>query len=112
MAETNNDSVPEQETKKKKAPVKRTREDKPAKEAVKKLPVKKDAAPPAAKGETVEKLRKFMRGAWAELKKVTWPNRRQLIAYTGVVFVSVVFIGVLIWIADSLLSRILGAIIK
>lgn len=111
MAETNNDAVLTQEPKKKKETIKKVKEDKPAKDAVKKLPVKKDPAPPA-KGETVNKVRKFLRGAWAELKKVSWPNRQQLIAYTGVVFVSVVFIGALIWIADSLLSKILGAIIK
>lgn len=111
MAETNNDAVLAQEPKNKKETVKKVKEDKPAKDAVKKLPVKKDPAPPV-KGETVNKLRKFLRGAWAELKKVSWPNRQQLVAYTVVVLVSVVFVGALIWIADSLLSKILGAIIK
>lgn len=111
MAETNNDAVLAQEPKKKKETVKKVKEDKPAKDTVKKLPVKKDAAPPP-KGETVGKIRKFLRGAWAELKKVSWPNRQQIIAYTGVVLVSVVFVGALIWIADSILSKILKFIIK
>lgn len=111
MSETNNDAVLSQEPKKKKEPVKKVKEDKPVKDAVKKVPVKKDPAPPAS-GETVNKVRKFLRGAWVELKKVSWPNRQQLIAYTGVVLVSVVFVGVLIWIADSLLGKIIGAIIK
>lgn len=111
MAETNNDAVLAQEPKKKKEPVKKIKEDKPSKESVKKLPVKKDTAPPP-KGETVGKIKKFLRGAWVELKKVSWPNRQQLIAYTVVVLVSVVFVGALIWIADSILSKILGAIIK
>ncbi len=111
MAETNNGSVLEQEPKKKKENVKKVKEDKPTKDQVKKMPVKKDAAPPA-KGETVNKIKKFLRGAWVELKKVNWPNRQQLIAYTVVVLVAVVLVGALIWIADSILSTILSKIIK
>lgn len=111
MAETDNDAVLTQEPKKKKEAVKKVKEDKPAKDTVKKLPVKKDPAPPA-KGEAVSKVRKFLRGAWAELKKVTWPNRQQIIAYTGIVFVAVMFVGALIWIADALLRNTLGLIIK
>ncbi|RNC62990.1 MAG: Protein translocase subunit SecE [Candidatus Dichloromethanomonas elyunquensis] len=41
------------------------------------------------------------REVWNELKKVHWPTREQLLIYTGVVFVSVGIIALLIWVVDS-----------
>lgn len=46
----------------------------------------------------------YFRGVWSELKKVQWPNRQQLITYTGVVFVAVAIVAFLLWIVDSGLS--------
>jgi preprotein translocase subunit SecE len=43
----------------------------------------------------------YFRDVWNELKKVHWPTRNQLLVYTGVVFVSVGIIALLIWIVDS-----------
>ncbi|MDD2234987.1 MAG: preprotein translocase subunit SecE [Desulfitobacteriaceae bacterium] len=58
-----------------------------------------------------KKTSEFFRGVWSELKKVQWPNRQQLITYTGVVFVAVVIVAFLIWIVDSGLSWILVKIL-
>jgi len=58
------------------------------------------------------RLKKFLREVRAELKKVSWPNRRELVAYTGIVFVSVVAVAILIWIIDAALTSVLRAIIK
>lgn len=57
-------------------------------------------------------LKKFVREVRAELKKVAWPTRRELVAFTGVVFVSVVVVSALIWIIDTSFSGLLMAIIK
>lgn len=57
-----------------------------------------------------EKLTEYFRGVWSELKKVHWPGRKQLIAYTGVVFVSVAIISFLLWLVDSGLSWVLTKI--
>ncbi|MBJ8347937.1 preprotein translocase subunit SecE [Antrihabitans sp. YC2-6] len=38
-----------------------------------------------------KRLRKFLREVIAELRKVIWPNRKQMITYTSVVLVFVVF---------------------
>ncbi|MHC1715172.1 MAG: preprotein translocase subunit SecE [Acidaminococcaceae bacterium] len=38
------------------------------------------------------------------LKKVTWPTKKQLIAYTVVVFITVFMIATLIWVIDSFFS--------
>ena len=79
-----------------------------ARDAIKKrLPVKKDNA----KGNRIESLQKFFRGVYTELKKVHWPNRREIAIYTSVVLVSVVTVAVLIWVFDSALSQLLKLIL-
>ncbi|RKO68042.1 preprotein translocase subunit SecE [Desulfofundulus salinus] len=60
----------------------------------------------------LEQVSKYFRGVYSELKKVHWPNRREVVTYTGVVLVAVTIVGILIWIFDSLLSRLLQFIIK
>ncbi|MHB8124532.1 MAG: preprotein translocase subunit SecE [Desulfitobacteriaceae bacterium] len=62
---------------------------------------------PANTQKQSEKTADYFRGVWSELKKVQWPNRQQLITYTGVVFVAVAIVAFLIWIVDSGLSWIL-----
>ncbi|EME19310.1 preprotein translocase subunit SecE [Rhodococcus triatomae BKS 15-14] len=54
-------------------------------------------APPAKKAEKPRKenifkrLRRFLREVIAELRKVIWPNRKQMVTYTTVVLVFVAF---------------------
>lgn len=126
MVETNQDAVQSEDAvKKKKTPTKKLAakdnvQDKPV---VKKLPAKKDGTPvksqqskPAKtatmpKKQTVANIKKFLKGSWSELKKVHWPGRQQLIAYTGVVLVSVTFVALLIFAIDSILGKLLQFII-
>ena len=54
---------------------------------------------------------KFFQSAWAELKKVHWPTRQQLLVYTAVVIFSVLVVAALIWVVDSILSQLLGYIL-
>jgi len=58
------------------------------------------------------KLTKFTKDTRSELKKVTWPNRKELVSYTSVVFVSVALAALLIWIVDIAFGNILGLIIR
>jgi len=58
-----------------------------------------------------ERTGKFFRGVWAELKKVHWPNQKQLITYTYVVLVATLTVAALIWVADSILSFLLDFIL-
>jgi len=53
----------------------------------------------------------FFREVWNELKKVHWPDRIQLLTYTGVVLVSVGIIAFLIWIVDSSLSYVMNMLL-
>jgi preprotein translocase subunit SecE len=52
------------------------------------------------------KLRTFLSEVRQELKRVTWPSRREVYATTFVVIVTSIFFGVYLWGLDLLLSRI------
>lgn len=56
--------------------------------------------------------KKFLREVKAELKKVSWPNKKELTANTGVVFVSVIVVAALIWVIDTVFTEVLRLIIK
>ena len=56
--------------------------------------------------------KKFFRVVKAELKKVSWPSKQELISNTGVVFISVVLVSGLIWAIDAAFTQVLRFIIK
>jgi preprotein translocase subunit SecE len=64
----------------------------------------------ASKG-FLEKTKKFLREVRAELRKVNWPNWNELLSYTAVVLVTVVFVGVFIGVVDLLFSQLIAPII-
>lgn len=47
----------------------------------------------------------FFRQVVAELKKVIWPNKRELVNYTWVVLVFVVLMGAFIWVLDFVFGK-------
>lgn len=124
MVDTNQEPLQDEATanKKKESPVKSAAKGKSEdKGVVKKLPVRKDntsakgqgsaKTPSAPTGETVAKLKRFLKGSLAELKKVHWPNRRQIITFTSVVLFAVLLVAVMIFAVDSVLSKLLEFII-
>ena len=58
------------------------------------------------------RLKRFLREVKAEMQKVSWPDKRELTAYTGVVFISVFVVALLIWCMDSVFTYALKFIIK
>jgi preprotein translocase subunit SecE len=56
--------------------------------------------------------KKFLREVKAELKKVSWPTKQELISNTGVVFIAVLFVAGLIWVIDTTFTQLLRFIIK
>ena len=46
----------------------------------------------------------FVKECWAELKKVEWPNRAQVIQGTIVVIIACVIVGVFLYGADQILK--------
>jgi preprotein translocase subunit SecE len=45
-------------------------------------------------------FREFVRETRAEMKKVSWPGRQEVIGTTTVVLVLVILIGIYLWICD------------
>ena len=56
-------------------------------------------------------LKEFLTGVKAEMKRVVWPTRKELLSYTAVVFIAVIFVCALIWICDTVFARILELIL-
>ncbi|MEX2459963.1 MAG: preprotein translocase subunit SecE [Paenibacillaceae bacterium] len=54
----------------------------------------------------------FFSDSWAELKKVKWPNRKELTSYTIVVMVTVVFITIYFAILDLGISNLVRLVTK
>jgi len=46
-----------------------------------------------------------------ELKKVSWPNRKEVTQYTGVVFGMCIFVGALIAVCDAIFSYLFRIIV-
>jgi preprotein translocase subunit SecE len=73
-----------------------------AKKAAPRPPVRATGAP--AKRERT-KPRQFIKEVIAELKKVAWPSRQEIISYSIVVLVASLVIAGIIVVMDSLFSR-------
>ena len=66
----------------------------------------------AGKKRVSDRLKGFFRGVWSELKKVHWPDRKQLIIYTGVVVVFVLIVSLAISALDFIFSSLLKLVLK
>ena len=83
----------------------------PEKNKVAKTPDKKA---PAKKSEKKSKFHpvKTFKEMWSELKKVTWPSKKDLIRQSTVVVVFVLILTVLVGLIDTGLSALLRLIIS
>ncbi len=54
-----------------------------------------------------EKIKQFIREFRVEMRKVTWPSRKEVIASTGVVLVVVLIISLYLGMTDLFLSKLL-----
>lgn len=55
---------------------------------------------------------KFFREIKGELKKVIWPDRKQLFNNTITVLATCIFVGAIIWVVDVLLEMAYMAVFK
>ena len=53
----------------------------------------------------------FVREVRAELKKVSWPTKKELVSYTGVVGLAVVIVCALIWVCDTVFAKLFRIIL-
>lgn len=56
------------------------------------------------------RLAKYLREVRAELRKVQWPNRKELITYTNVTLLTVAVVAVFIFLIDLVFSGVLNVI--
>ncbi len=54
------------------------------------------------------KITKFLREVRSEMRKVSWPNRKELITYTIVVLVTVVIVAVFTGVVDVIVTAALN----
>ncbi len=62
--------------------------------------------------KSLKRLKRFFHDIRIELKKVNWPNRRELATFTGIVLVVILVIGAFFWVLDSGLTGVLRIIIN
>ncbi|GAB6085512.1 preprotein translocase subunit SecE [Alkaliphilus crotonatoxidans] len=55
---------------------------------------------------------KYFKGVRSELKKVNWPNRKELINHTSVVVVTCAMMIALLWVLDTTFGFGLNLILK
>ncbi|TCT02286.1 preprotein translocase subunit SecE [Paralcaligenes ureilyticus] len=53
----------------------------------------------------------FGRDSYNEVKRVTWPQRKETTRMTGIVFAFVVAMGILLWVVDKLLEWIIYGVL-
>jgi preprotein translocase subunit SecE len=56
-------------------------------------------------------ISQFMTEVKAEMKKVTWPSRDEVVAYTIVVVITVILMGGLVYFADILFVKLVDMIV-
>jgi preprotein translocase subunit SecE len=71
------------------------------------------AAPPkqqTGRREPRERGR-FVKESWAELKKVEWPGRNQVLTGSVVVIIACAIVGAYLWVADLALQRLVERVL-
>jgi len=54
-------------------------------------------------GESMKKIVQFVKESYAELRKVIWPGRDEVISSVKVVIISTVIVAMVLWLVDVLL---------
>ena len=67
---------------------------------------------PAKKKKKQSKIVKWFRDMKAELKKVTWPSKKQLINNSAVVIVVEIAAAIVLWVFDTIGSAVVDVIFK
>jgi len=62
--------------------------------------------------ERFRRMKQFLAEVVSELKKTTWPGKREVYGTTVVVIVAVVICAVYLWVVDMVLSRAMGYVFK
>jgi preprotein translocase subunit SecE len=82
----------------------------PAKKAARIMAKKAKSAEP--KTGIYQKVRQFLREVKVELKKVTWPTRKETLASTAVVLVLVLILSFFLGVVDMGLTKVITLVIR
>jgi len=55
--------------------------------------------------QQLKRFRQFLIDVWGELKKTTWPARREVYGTTIVVIVTVLICAFFLWVVDLILNK-------
>ena len=55
---------------------------------------------------------KYFKGIKSEFKKITWPSFKQIVNNTSTVIISVILVGLFIFVLDTIFGAILNLFIK
>ncbi len=72
----------------------------------------KNVATVPSKPTLWNKLAKFIREVRSEMRKVSWPNRKELITYTIVVVVTVIIVALFTSVVDVIITAILNLLAR
>lgn len=61
---------------------------------------------------SVKKLSSYFKGVKGELKKVNWPNRKELVNFTIVVLITCGLVSLIVWLLDIGFNRLLSLIVR
>ncbi len=59
----------------------------------------------------IASVSRFLNEVRAESKKVVWPDQKETISATIMVFIMVIFISLFLWAVDSILSALIKMVI-
>ena len=62
--------------------------------------------------EKLKEFRQFLIDVWAELKKTTWPGRKEVYGTTVVVIVTVLICAFYLWIVDLGLNKAMNFVFR
>ena len=64
------------------------------------------------KVKTSTKIKNYFRGVKAELKKVSWPTKKELLNYTVVVIITCAIMTLIVWGLDVLFQQLINLIVQ
>jgi len=68
-----------------------------------------------AKGEkpnVIERIKRYFRGMYQEMKRVHWPSRRDMMIYTAAVIGVSLIMSLIIYLLDSSVGALMGLILS
>ena len=61
---------------------------------------------------SLKRLKQFLIEVWSELKKTTWPGRKEVYGTTVVVIITVLICAVYLWVVDLILNAGMSAVFR